>query len=431
MEQREWHFQKDIQDIQSLEIVPSILELICRTTGMGFAAVARVTEDRWIACAVKDEINFGLKPGGELQIETTICNEIRGHGQPVVIDEVSKDEQYRDHHTPKMYGIQSYISIPIIRKDGTFFGTLCAIDPRPFSLRASNMVAMFNLYADLISYHLETQDRLRLKNDLLKQTEEKLQESLEDVRQYAYISRHNLQEPLRKLRLFSDLIIAKDTLPPDHNVKGLASKINELASEFSNMITHLTDFSATTHSLKDYQLVDLNETLRTVINRLQLKIKEKKAQVEYELLHVIPGIPQQLSQLFYYILDNALSFTHADILPVIKIYSRDLEEAELTAIKYASTHATYCKVCFQDNGIGIHKSHTDQIFDLFARLNPKEQFYGSGMGLSQSRKIIRNHEGTILVESEPGKGATFSLIFPLIKNNNMTQMVIASHIQKG
>ena len=82
---------------------------------MGFAAVARVTEDRWIACSVKDDIAFGLKPDGELQIATTICHEIRQNGQLVVIDHVAEDGAFKDHHTPRMYGFQSYISVPIVR----------------------------------------------------------------------------------------------------------------------------------------------------------------------------------------------------------------------------------------------------------------------------------------------------------------------------
>ena len=113
----------DVEAVSSIDAVPSILEVICRTTGMGFAAVARVTSDRWIACAVRDEIQFGLKPGGELKVETTICHEIRQNHQAVVIDHVAEDELYAHHHTPAMYGIQSYISMPIMLKDGSFFGT--------------------------------------------------------------------------------------------------------------------------------------------------------------------------------------------------------------------------------------------------------------------------------------------------------------------
>src|ERR1700761_1564713 len=94
----------DIATVAALDVVPKILEVVCRTTGMGFAAVARVTEDRWIACSVLDNIHFGLQPGGELKVESTICHEIRQTREPVIIDEVACDAVYRDHHTPRQYG---------------------------------------------------------------------------------------------------------------------------------------------------------------------------------------------------------------------------------------------------------------------------------------------------------------------------------------
>ena len=123
--------ERDVSDIARIKAIPTILDIICRMTGMRFAAVARVTEDRWIACEVRDEIDFGLKPGGELEVETTLCNEIRQSGTAIVIDHVAQDEVYCRHHTPELYGLQSYISMPIVLSDGTFFGTLCAIDVQP------------------------------------------------------------------------------------------------------------------------------------------------------------------------------------------------------------------------------------------------------------------------------------------------------------
>src|SRR6202142_927785 len=103
----------DITAISQIDAVASILEIVCRTTGMGFAAVARVTQERWIACAVRDEIAFGLLPGGELPVKTTICDEIRASGQIVVIENVAEDNLFSGHPTPKLYGFQSYISVPI------------------------------------------------------------------------------------------------------------------------------------------------------------------------------------------------------------------------------------------------------------------------------------------------------------------------------
>jgi len=415
----------DIQRIQSLDIVPSILELICRTTGMGFSAVARVTENKWIACAVKDEINFGLKPGGELELETTICNEIRGHGQPVVIDDVKNDEQFCNHHTPKQYGFRSYISIPILLKDGTFFGTLCAIDPRPFSLKSTNMVTMFNLYADLISYHLLTQDLIGSKNELLKITETKLEDSLDEIRQYAYISQHTLQEPLRKLQLLSDMIIHEESLPPEHPVKPLAFKINTLAGDFSKMISRLSDFSGITNAVSDFQPVEVNKILALVINRLQYKIARKNAIVGCDVQHVVTGIPGQISEIFYHILHNALTFTNPEITPYIKIYSKEVTENELKDLKNLAQNTSYCKICIEDNGIGMAEAHLQQIFDLFSRLNPKKQFEGMGMGLSQAKKIMKHHKGDILVRSQVGAGTTFSLLFPVHTVTNKVRASLA------
>src|ERR1700674_3207996 len=104
-------FQADLESVSRIEAVPTILDVVCRTTGMRFAAVARVTAERWIACGVKDEIDFGLKPGGELKVETTICHEIRQSGEAVVINHVAEDDAYCGHPTPAMYGFQSYISM--------------------------------------------------------------------------------------------------------------------------------------------------------------------------------------------------------------------------------------------------------------------------------------------------------------------------------
>jgi PAS domain S-box-containing protein len=150
----------DVETAGRIKALPTILEVICRTTGMGFAALARVTESRWIACGVRDDIDFGLKPGGELRVETTICNSIAQTLEAVVINNVSEDEAWRGHPTPQLYGFQSYISVPVLLADGSFFGTLCAIDPRPARLNTPEVIGMFQLFAELISKHLDVGARL-------------------------------------------------------------------------------------------------------------------------------------------------------------------------------------------------------------------------------------------------------------------------------
>lgn len=131
--------------------IRAILSEVCTLTGMGFAAVARVTDRRWIACQVVDRIEFGLKPGEELDLKTTICDEIRQSGQGVVIDHVAADPAWRTHHTPVMYGFESYAAMPIVLADGSFFGTLCAIDPHERTLSASDVVGTLTGFAQEIA----------------------------------------------------------------------------------------------------------------------------------------------------------------------------------------------------------------------------------------------------------------------------------------
>ena len=109
----------------------ALLQELCTVTGMGFAAVARVTEHRWIACQVEDKIEFGLKAGDELEIKQTICDEIRDSGEAVVFDDASDDIKWSRHPVPVIYGFKSYCSFPVYLDDGGFYGTLCAIDPEP------------------------------------------------------------------------------------------------------------------------------------------------------------------------------------------------------------------------------------------------------------------------------------------------------------
>jgi GAF domain-containing protein len=153
-------FQDDLDAIAAIPAAKTILEVVCRTTGMGFAAIARVTQHRWVCCAVRDEIAFGLQPGSELKVETTICDEIRASGEAVVIDHVAQDAQFCRHQTPALYGFESYISMPIMLANGRFFGTLCAIDPRPNKLNTPAVLGMFRMFAELIAFHLDLHNRL-------------------------------------------------------------------------------------------------------------------------------------------------------------------------------------------------------------------------------------------------------------------------------
>jgi GAF domain-containing protein len=233
--------REDIERIQRISIVPSMLEVICRSTGMGFAAIARVTDEKWIACSVRDEINFGLKPGGELILETTICNEIRQSRQAVIIDHVAADEQFCGHHTPKMYGFQSYISMPIILNSGEFFGTLCAIDPKPAVVSDLKITGMFNLFTQLIAFHLQAMDMLERSHEGFMAVNEQLQAVEEQNRRYEHLTYHSLREPVRKISLFSDLLVQEAHGDNLEKVRNTASQIKRFSLDLAGMLRQLND----------------------------------------------------------------------------------------------------------------------------------------------------------------------------------------------
>jgi signal transduction histidine kinase len=406
--------KKDIDRIGRIAVIPTILAVITQTTGMGFAAVARVTRDRWVACGVRDEIDFGLRPGDELKIETTICNEIRDSGKAVIIDHVSEDAGFCDHHTPKMYGFQSYISMPIFLQDGAFFGTLCAIDPRPNKLKNERVIGMFTLFAQLISFHLAALRDAETMTRKLHENNRELANFRDEIRQYQHLSNHNFQEPLRKIRLFTDILVKANERGDDEKIRATAQKINHFARGLTEMIKDLTDFSGLGLSQVSFELTDLNDILANVCDRLALTIKEKHAVIGGEVLHTIRAVPGQIARLFYHLISNSLKYGRPGVAPQIRIYSRELSADALGRSTQLAPHRRYCEVCFEDNGVGIEGDQLDKIFEIAPRGSSAGRYHeGLGIGLAQCRKIARNHGGIITAESEPGKGARFSVILPV------------------
>ena len=151
-------FAREVATLGDNDEIRAILRDVCALTDMGFAAVARVTDDRWIACQVLDKIQFGLKSGDELEIHTTICNEIRHSGQGVVIDSIDDDAEWRTHPVPIIYGFKSYISLPIVTDNGAFFGTICAIDPAKRNISAAETVAIVRGFAKQLGHIFSAAD---------------------------------------------------------------------------------------------------------------------------------------------------------------------------------------------------------------------------------------------------------------------------------
>lgn len=402
----------DVEKVKQIPIVQTVLEVICRSTGMGFAAVARVTEDRWIACSVQDEIGFGLKPGEELEIGTTICNEIRDSGRAVVIDHVDENEFYSGHPTPRIYGFKSYISLPITLKSGAFFGTLFAIDPKPNQLENPRVVGMFHLFAELLAFHLDSIQLMERTRTAMNDLATQLLVSNDENRQYRHISSHNLQEPLRKLRVFSDMLVNATDRHNIEKAKELAVSIRSSAQQFSMMIKDLSDFSG----LSDggaFSDVDLGHVVADVTTQLSPQIERRNITIETGRLPSITAIPDQMEQLFFQLMDNAVKFSGHGEPPRIRISSRELALHEIDDLLPEPLQMAYAEIRVEDNGIGIGDSQLEKVFDIFARLPTGSFKQGEGVGLAYCRKIVRNHKGIIKAETSPGIGTTFVITLPM------------------
>ena len=205
----------DISAISRINAVPAILQVISETTGLRFAAVARVTEDSWTACAVLDRINFGLQVGGELDVTTTLCHEIHTSHETIIISKASEDLRYCDHHTPKMYGFESYISTPVFRTDGSFFGTVCALDPRPADLSEMPTVAMMESFAKLLAVQLEAEEQFEATEAALLDA----QQTAELREQFIALLGHDLRNPLSSILSGAQLLIGRSK---DASIAGVA-----------------------------------------------------------------------------------------------------------------------------------------------------------------------------------------------------------------
>src|SRR5829696_3479369 len=316
------NFADDLEAVSRINAVPMILEVVCRTTGMGFAAVARVTEERWIACAVRDEIAFGLTPGGELQVATTICDEIRDSGQAVVIDHVTEDVNFCQHPTPQMYGFQSYISVPIVRPDGSFFGTLCSIDPKPARLNTPETVGMFKLFADLISFHLDAQERLRLSETAL--LDERQTAQLRE--QFFAVLGHDLRNPLNAVRGGAELLLM---MPLPEKAVPVVTLIKRSATRMTGLVENVLDFARTRLgaglALNRAADAGLGATLEHVIAEARAARPDREVRSEIDLGRPVNCDGARVAQMFSNLLANAL--THGDPRGPVFVRARSDEGA--------------------------------------------------------------------------------------------------------
>lgn len=251
-------------------------------------------------------------------------------------------------------------------------------------------------------------------NEELEESNRSLFNSNEELSQYAYVASHDLQEPLRKIRVFSDMLEKQEDLSQEN--RAIVNKISQSSGRMSLLIKDLLEFSRLVKSTEMLDRIDLNIIVKEVLVDFELALSERKAQITVQELPKIQAIGLQMNQLFYNIISNALKFTMPDKVPVISIGSKLLSFDEVKKyILRPKPDTNYYDIFISDNGIGFEEKFKEQIFEVFKRLHGREIYPGSGIGLSLCRRIIANHDGHLYAESVVGKGTTFHMILPDVK----------------
>jgi len=382
----------DVADIGRLDAVPAILNLACEVTGMGFAAVARVTEHHWVACSVLDKIGFGLQPGGELVVTTTICDEIRRSGQLVTIDNAAEDPAFCGHPTPAQYGLQSYISVPLRLRDGTFFGTLCAIDPQPHRVSSPLIVKSFELWADLIAFHLEAERQLALSAAALR--DERAEAELRE--QFMAVLGHDLRSPLAAISSGTELL--KDEALSEGG-QGVLQLVAQSAARSIGIIDSVLDFARARLGgglgITLSPTTALRPALLQVIAEQQATHPARQIVIDVPTLPPLPVDSGRLGQLLANLLANAL--THGAEGAPVRVMAR--------------TTPTDFELSVSNGGLAIEPALLPHLFEPFFRGQPQARGEGLGLGLFIARQIASAHRGTLEVASVPGE-TCFSFRMP-------------------
>lgn len=370
----------DVTALGDIKAIPTILNVICRSTGMRFAAVARVTEDRWIACSVRDDIAFGLKPGDELKVETTLCHDIRQSGQAIIIDHVAKDSVYSSHHTPHIYGLQSYISMPITLADGSVFGTLCAIDPEPHHLNNPETVAMFEMFAEIIGDHLSAIDRMHsVEANLL---DERAAASLRE--QFIAVLGHDLRNPLAAISSGMRILLRR---PLDDDAAGIVRLIQGSVGRMAGLIDDVMDFARSRlgggFSLERGDDAPVEAALAQVAAEMQVSMPNRVIETDIQLTSPVNCDSRRIAQLTSNLLSNALIHGAPDQPVRLK----------------ARTRGRWFEISVSNAGDPIPATILESIFQPFARGAHLPNQAGLGLGLYIVQQIAAAHGGTIQVTS--------------------------------
>lgn len=303
-----------------------------------------------------------------------------------------------------------YDYAPLRDLDGTVTGVMITSTDVTDRVESKQKMKLFS--KNLEKQVIERTNQLREANDKLQLSIRSLENRNKELEAFAYVSSHDLQEPLRKIQMFADRVASRES--ENLSERGIQdfNKIISSAERMRTLIEDLLAFSRTSNQEDKFENVDLQEVLLEVIDTLSDKIKATKTILEYDSLAIATVIPFQIRQIFQNLLENSIKFSKSEEAPSIKIKTLIVSGKHLGNLNLLP-EKTYCEISFTDNGIGFDPQYGEQIFELFQRLHGKLEYKGTGIGLAIVKKIAENHNGAIMAIGKEGVGSEFKLYLPL------------------
>jgi signal transduction histidine kinase len=386
-------FQSDIEMLAASETVGTLLETVMLATDMRFAAVARVTTDRWVACRTVDEVNFGLSEGDEIGIDQTFCQSVRETSEKVMFNDVATDDVYRNHPIAAQFGIVSYASIPIFRSNGSFFGTLCAIDTEPRDVKHPRVVAMLEMFADIIGRSLETEERLEAQERLVEH--ERQMAAVQE--EFVAVLGHDLRNSVAALNAGVRQLDKEPLSDKARKILPLmGTSIHRMSELIDNIMLHAKSRLGGGIRISATPDAGLEDALKHVVEEVRAAAPDHKITVDLDFDRPVSCDAARVAQAVSNLLSNAVRY--AD------------DGSEVTVRGRVSGAEAVISVA--NRGAPIPESLKQKLFQPYQR-GDQTKGEGLGLGLHIASSIAVAHSGQIDVTCDDGL-TTFAFRLPLL-----------------
>ena len=387
--------QNDVTVLSRIDAVMTILKTLSDITDLRYSLVARLNEDSWTACAIYDNMNFGLAPGDELELRTTYCNTIRERDAPLLVRHASREAEFQNHPALKNYAVESYIGVPLYRQNGEYFGVLCALDLEPKDISEKN-IGVFTLMAKLVAHELEAEEQRRELDEALK-----LANRTNEARaRFLGILGHDLRSPLNTI--ITAATMQKSGRLDSHQNLQLANNVLRTSRRMKFLIEDLLDIAQTAQGnqiLIRKKNGDLSDIFQAIVEEFRLAHPHRV--FEFQAPDECRGEWDEgrLGQVLANLLSNALTYGSAD-LPIVVYLDCEPERVRWQVRNW---------------GEAMTEEVKNNLFTPFwrgaKRSGDAGNSSGLGLGLYIVKQIVEAHGGTIDVESTDANGTIFTVIF--------------------